>query len=307
MTEPRAADAFVRVARRIDPQSGLVRAWALPGGVSAEVTALEIARADGSSRKLLLRRHGEVDLKSNPHIAADEFRLLQILHSEGLATPEPLYLDESGEIFLTPYIVVEYIEGETVSAPAHLADFLYQLATHLASIHAVDCRKYDLSFLPKLEDTYAQRLRERSERLDESLSEGRIRDALKAAWPLEQHNPSVLLHGDYWPGNTLWRAGQLVAVIDWEDAALGDPLADLANGRLEILWAFGEQAMRIFTQRYLALNSVDATNLPYWDLCAALRPASKLGDWGLDGDTMQTMRERHTLFVTQALERLPSR
>jgi aminoglycoside phosphotransferase (APT) family kinase protein len=35
-----------------------------------------------------------------------------------------------------------------------------------------------------------------------------------------------LLHGDYWPDNTLWRDGRLVCVIDWEDAALGDPLAD---------------------------------------------------------------------------------
>ncbi len=33
----------------------------------------------------------------------------------------------------------------------------------------------------------------------------------------------------------LWKDGQLVAVIDWEDAPLGDPLADVANSRLESL------------------------------------------------------------------------
>ncbi len=33
---------------------------------------------------------------------------------------------------------------------------------------------------------------------------------------------AVLLHGDFWPGNTLWRNGSLLAVIDWEQPAAGD-------------------------------------------------------------------------------------
>lgn len=45
----------------------------------------------------------------------------------------------------------------------------------------------------------------------------------------------------------MWRDGQLAAVIDWEDAQLGDPLADVANARLEILWAFGIEAMLRFS------------------------------------------------------------
>ena len=69
---------------------------------------------------------------------------------------------------------------------------------------------------------------------------------LEEVWPLSQQNRSVLLHGDFWPGNILWRDGQIVGVIDWEDAAFGDPLADIANTRLELLWAFGVEAMRQF-------------------------------------------------------------
>jgi prepilin-type processing-associated H-X9-DG protein len=152
-----------------------------------------------------------------------------------------------------------------------------------------------------------KRLRERPVRLDDSLSEGHIRDALEAIWLPAQHNPSVLLHGDYWPGNTLWCDGHLVAVIDWENAAIGDPLADLANGRLEILWAFGEEAMQHFTNQYVLLAAVDCTNLPHWDLYAALRPASRLDTWGLDEATEQRMRRWHEVFVTQALEQLPAR
>jgi aminoglycoside phosphotransferase (APT) family kinase protein len=50
------------------------------------------------------------------------------------------------------------------------------------------------------------------------------------------------LHGDYWPGNLLWNDGKLAAVLDWEDAERGDPLADIALARLDICWAFGDAA-----------------------------------------------------------------
>src|SRR5437660_10983245 len=103
---------FERLVQQLEPGSRLVRAWALTGGVSAQVTALEIERPDGQTKKMIVRRHGEVDLKHNPHIAEDEFKLLHLLQqSVGLATPTPYYLDQSGEIFSAPYIVIEYIEG----------------------------------------------------------------------------------------------------------------------------------------------------------------------------------------------------
>ena len=38
--------------------------------------------------------------------------------------------------------------------------------------------------------------------------------------PPVQVNRPVLLHGDFWPGNILWRDGRLVAVIDWEKRPL---------------------------------------------------------------------------------------
>jgi aminoglycoside phosphotransferase (APT) family kinase protein len=117
-------------------------------------------------------------------------------------------------------------------------------------------------------------------------------------------NASVLLHGDFWPGNLLWRDGALAAVIDWEDAQVGDPLADLGNSRLEFLWALGHEAMTGLTNRYLALTAIDTGALPYWDLVAALRPCGKLADWGLEPATEQRMRQRHAWFVDQAFKGL---
>jgi aminoglycoside phosphotransferase (APT) family kinase protein len=253
---------------------------------------------------MIVRQHGAGDLKHNPQIAADEFKLLQLVHSVGVAAPKPYYLDQSGEIFSTPYLVIEYIEGKPEFAPADLPDLLLQLAAHLSRMHQVDGSKLDLPFLPELEQRYAEKLRERPANVDESLDEGRIRDALEAAWPFPQRNPSVLLHGDFWPGNVLWKDGQLVAITDWEDAALGDPLADVANSRLEILWAFGLAAMQRFTHQYQSMTTIDFTHLPYWDLCAALRPVSKVAEWAQWAAGEQTMREGHRWFVTQALEKL---
>lgn len=302
MTAAQEDDPFARVVHKIDPHSTLLRAWALKGGVSAQVTALEIERPDGQAQKLLVRQHGAVNRAHNPQIAADEFRLLRLLRSAGLAVPTPYYLDQSGEIFSTPYIVSEYIEGQPEFAPANLPDYLLQFARQLFGIHQIDGARLDLSFLPTIEDCYARLLNERSAPGAESVEEARLRVVLEGAWPLPQRNPSVLLHGDFWPGNLLWRDGQLAAVIDWEDAALGDPLADLASSRLELLWAFGSEAMQRFTEQYRARSALDWTNLPYWDLCAALWLAH-FGDWAA-ADAEQRMRASYRWFIDQALEQL---
>jgi len=97
-----------------------------------------------------------------------------------------------------------------------------------------------------------------------SLDEGRIRETLAAATPFPRQNAPALLHGDYWPGNILWQAGRLAAVIDWEDAELGDPLADLAISRLIFYGFYGREAMQAFTRQYLAKTAIDPRSLPYW-------------------------------------------
>ncbi|MCQ3930158.1 MAG: phosphotransferase family protein [Chloroflexi bacterium] len=292
-TEP-----FERLVQKMDSHSRLVRAWPLTGGVSAQIVAIEMAHADGQTQKMIVRLHGEIDRQQNPQVAADEFKLLQHLKSAGLAVPAPYYLDTSCEIFPIPYLVIEFVEGATDFAPKNLPGYLRQIATHLAQIHQLPAADFD--FLPRQADN---KFKQRPAKMDDSIGEGRIRDVLESVWPLTQHNPSVLLHGDFWPGNLLWRGSQVMAIIDWEDARTGDPLADLANSRLEILWAFGVEAMLEFTQIYQSLITLDYTNLPYWDLCAALRPAFKIPEWATDEAAEKRMRERHRWFVAQAIEK----
>lgn len=304
MTERPGDDKFGLVVHRLEPHSKLLRTWELKGGVSAQVSAIELERPDGQTQTVVVRRHGAVDLEHNPNIAADEFKLLQRLRSTGVAAPTPYYLDQSGEIFSTPYVVLEYIDGKPEFAPSAADDLIPQLATQLARIHAVDCSKLDLFFLPSQAHRCAEKLRGRPSRRDESEDEARIRGTLEAIWPLPQRNPSVLLHGDFWPGNILWKDGRIAGVVDWEDAAVGDPLSDVANSRIEILWAFGIDAMHRFTSAYQSTATVDWTDLPYWDLCAALRSVSQFGEWAADDMAAQTMRKRHSLFIANAYKKL---
>jgi aminoglycoside phosphotransferase (APT) family kinase protein len=301
MVDTRTGGRIAQLIRRLDPQAKLLRTWALQGGVSAQMTAFEIALPGGRTRTLIVRQHGEVERRGNPRIAADEFRLLQALQTVRLAVPAPLYLDTSREILPAPYLVLEYVEGAPEFAPPDLDDLVRQLASYLAQVHRVDLSNPALPFLRRHGKGYGPRPGE----LDVSLQEGRIRDALEAAWPLAHLNEPALLHGDFWPGNVLWKDGRLVAVVDWEDARVGDPLADVGNARLELLWAFGREAVQRFMEAYQSrMPNLDLADLPFWDLCAALRPAGKLAGWGLDPATENAMRERHRWFVDQALGRL---
>ncbi|MDQ2997030.1 MAG: phosphotransferase, partial [Chloroflexota bacterium] len=191
MTAATNDQKFQQLAHKIEPQSKLLRAWQLKGGVSAQVTALELEQADRQTKRMIVRQHGPADLKNNPQIAADEFKLLQILQSAGLPAPAPYCLDQSGEIFPTPYIVIEYVEGksEFALAPEHIP----QLATQLARIHALDCSQLDVSFLPNQAQRFARKISQRPTNLDESLDEGRIRDVLEAVGPLSRQHTAVLL------------------------------------------------------------------------------------------------------------------
>lgn len=228
---------FAGLVRRMDSQSRLQRAWTLGGGISAQVTALEVKEPNGNLRRLIVRQHGAGDLKRNPQVAADEFRVLAALHSAGLPVPAPVFLDESREFFDTPVLVVEYIDGETVITGQNLAGILSQSAAVLAKLHNMSVDTLDLPRLPRI-DLGVTGLHSSPLELQRSIpAVAPLLKALESSPPLPSCSTPRLLHNDFWPGNLLWNAGSLVAVIDWEDAALGDPLADLANTRLETLWA----------------------------------------------------------------------
>ena len=294
---------FEKLVHRFDPHARLKRHHSLPGGYSADVTVLELETGNGTRRKLIHRLHGPVDLRQNPNVASHEYRVLQLTHAAGLATPEPVYLDVTDPLFPTPSLVVTYVEGVTDLKPEDPADYVTQMAGELARIHRMDTAGRDLDFLLKLEDDCTEALGRQRDPDVVSTDERELLELLEPCWPLPRDNTPVVLHGDYWPGNTLWKDGRLTAIIDWEDARRGDPLFDVSNARFEILMLFGPEIMNAFTRRYESLNPVDFGCLPWWDLYTALRVVNKLGFLATAERDETLIRSDHRWFVEQARSR----
>ena len=302
-----------RLATRIREGARLADWRSMTGGSSALTLELELRSANGNSESVVLRRYGERDLRQNPRVAECEFRLLGVAERLGLPVPMPVLLGEPDDDWPTPFVVIERVDGKPDFAPSDLDYHLRRLAETLAAIHRVDTQVDGLGFLPSQADSMAAVVREASPDADDTLFLRRISDALRAASPFPGRNPPTLLHGDYWPGNVLWKDGELAAIIDWEDAKTGDPLSDLANARLEVLWAFGWEAMSRFTRLYLDAARVDDTSLLYWDMFAVLVIASNFETiaegWApapmpdRAADELE-LRERLRQFAEAALSRL---
>src|SRR5690606_23289468 len=119
---------FEQLAQKISPGGRLLRVWTLHGGISAEMTGLEIAGADGKTSKWVARRVKEPASRNNSLSIEQEYLLLRRLHGLGLAVPAPVALDTSGEIFPEPYLVTAYIEGRPDFSLHPPGDFAAQMA-----------------------------------------------------------------------------------------------------------------------------------------------------------------------------------
>lgn len=293
----------------IDPSLRLIVSRPLAGGVSAQLTAIDARLPNGQVDRLVLRQYGAANLRTDPHVAVHEHALLSLLHRAGLPVPFPRHADESATIMPAPCLIIEYIDGSPCTEPdqlsAPLIDFTGQLAGVLARLHAAAFTLADAPYLADIRVTAARTVETWPPAPDAALSEPAVRTALAPIWPPPLLNQPVLLHGDFWPGNVLWRDGALVSVVDWEDAVLGDPLHDVANARMELCMAFGISVAREFTRQYRELRPmVDMTALRQWDLYASLRHAGRMSQWGLAPADQKRLEAGHQEFVSAALAAL---
>jgi aminoglycoside phosphotransferase (APT) family kinase protein len=311
VTPPASAspEQIGRLLRSACPDWRLVRTWPLTGGISARVSGIEAELPDGQRSTLVLRQYGAANLRADPHAPKTEHRLLQLLWGAGLPVPRPYLADESGSIIPGPCLLQEFIDGERADDPADTADSARQLAGALAALHDIAFTQTDVPFLSDVRDDVARQLGTGPPDPDEFLHESAVRAAVTDSWPPPELNRPVILHGDYWPGNVLWRHGRLAGVIDWEDALFGDPLADVSITRLEISWSWGFAAMDQFTGQYRKLRpEVDAADLALWDLRAALRASGfKMDTWGLPAGKLGAARAAHREFIDRALREFARR
>lgn len=295
------------ILRRSFPGSRIEACTELNGGVSARAVAVTVEVDASEAKRVVVRRpRGETPAEGRD-AARREYQLLQRCAELGVLAPKPYSFDaEAGAVLL------EYVPGAPLFVASDLDRILSAMARELVRIHAV--RRLDsLSFLERYAERAKRNVLQTPQALDLALGEATLRAVLRRIWPWPQHNADTLLHGDYWPGNLLWADQRLVAVLDWEEAAIGDPLADLSIARLDVLWAFGAAAMDRFTQHYREQTQLDWNDLPRWDLCAALRPMSNLARWAPSyalppisrpDVTELSMQAGHRSFVTQAMAAL---
>ena len=119
--------------------------------------------------------------------------------------------------------------------------------------------------------------------------------------------PARLAHVDYSPGNILWQGERISAVLDWEEAACGDPGYDVAYGYTHIQLLGLESAASTFLEVYEEEAGHRVENLGFWELAAAVRPmpdpARLLHQYsalGMPPCTPEVIRERLRHFIADA-------
>jgi aminoglycoside phosphotransferase (APT) family kinase protein len=239
--EPISAEHTAALQRYLDAAFGVRVATSvtpMAGGGSCEVFAI-----DRGPQRWVLRRAPRHASSTTAHDVLREFRILDAIKDESVAIARPVVACDDPGVFGAPFYVMERIDGQPIlksvpdpwaAAPESHGKALEELIDALVAIHSVDRRSCGLgdtasagSYLSRQRTRWLTQLDSYGGR--DLPAARRISDWLEAHQPADQ--PSTLCHGDYKLDNLLFALDvppRLLAVVDWEMAAIGDPLVDLA-------------------------------------------------------------------------------
>jgi len=265
-------------------------------GLSDETGVCRFERSDGDEVQLVVRVFRPGTVARHEVHPGRLHRLLTVLRLSRIPVPRPMWFEESPALFGGPYSVVSWVpgtavvpwspEGRQFLATAGSGPIGELFCRALSDIHAVDWRAASLRFLgvpgpgrgfalsrvDELE-AYLRRVRADPEPiLVDGI--GWLRANLPDAGRLS------LVHGDYRTGNMLFDGPRITAVIDWEFAAIGDPLYDLGwvccpsnrMGSDLVCMLLPEDVFLARYERYSGLP-VDRTALRFWVLYHQVRHA----------------------------------
>jgi aminoglycoside phosphotransferase (APT) family kinase protein len=194
--------------------------------------------SDGHSQ-VVVRRPPPPPLPTGAHDVLREARLLSALEKTDVATPRVRATAPAGELLDVPVFVMDFVDGvvitESTPAPSEDEQLRHRigesLVDTLAALHKVAWRDVGLSDFAKPEGFNERQLR----RMRSLIAvDGAVPRAFAAldGW-LHAHLPpetgTAVVHNDFRIGNMIVNigTGSVAAILDWELATIGDPLADL--------------------------------------------------------------------------------
>jgi aminoglycoside phosphotransferase (APT) family kinase protein len=236
--------------------SGALTATRIGEGQS-NVTFL-VERGDGT--RFVLRRPPRPPLPPSAHDMVREATVQQALRGAGARVPEILAVCEHDDVLGVPFYVMAFVDGDVVTTavppaldePEGRAAIAAELVEALVEIHAVDFLAAGLASFGKPTGYLERQVRRFAGLWEVNATRELAQVGELAAW-LEANRPdsgpATVVHGDYRLGNVVFAAGtaaRLAAVLDWELAAIGDPLADV--GYLVSTWAGSPLALAPVTR-----------------------------------------------------------
>jgi aminoglycoside phosphotransferase (APT) family kinase protein len=203
-------------------------------------------RVRAASGDYVLRRKPFGRLLRSAHAVDREYRLIAALHPLDFPVPEPLALCVDESIIGAIFYVMELANGRSYANgalpdfdPATRHDMYVQLVDTLADLHTIDPERSGLGDFGKQGNYFERQVMRWTRQYRDSQTDyipemERLIAFLPETIP-EQSRTSIV-HGDYRIDNALFDGdGTLTAVLDWELATLGDPLADFSY--LAMQWA----------------------------------------------------------------------
>ena len=158
-------------------------------------------------------------------------RIMAALHAVGLPVPAVPYISDEPVVDGRPFILMEAVEGTRIEQtaqrerPIEIAGSAVGVLKQLHSLPPEQTGIGDEEPVPL--NAEMMRWGMLMQRAPEELTAraGELGGLLAQNLPAER--VPALVHGDYHYGNMLFSGHQVVAVLDWEIAEIGQPLLDL--------------------------------------------------------------------------------
>ncbi|UFS98556.1 phosphotransferase family protein [Nocardia huaxiensis] len=227
---------------RVPETAGPLNATLITGGKSN----LTYRISDGV-HDWVLRRPPLGPLTPTAHDMAREYRIVAALRDTSVPVARAVARCEDTDVMGVPFAVVSFVPGRSLQSGSDAAKLSGEeartcalaLIDTLAALHQVDYNTIGLHEFGRPAgylERQVKRWRGQWDRVAtrELPTLDRLADALRTSLPPQAGE--TLVHGDYRLDNTILSPDltRIVAVVDWEMATLGDPLADL--GLLQVYW-----------------------------------------------------------------------